>query len=135
MSNATAAFGVTIAKHIAGTTSYTPVTLYLGLAEQTVNTATNLEAGDATNEITGTDYARQAVTFVEGAGGVPENQSAISFTAGSGGWPTAGYWFLANTDVEGADTIVMYGALSQNRTLGAGDTLRYAAGAFTLTAT
>lgn len=134
---ATDDFKITLAQHVAGTTSYTSVTLYLGLAGGT-SAAANLAAGNASSnelsELSGgaTDYARQTVAWTEdGVTGIPENTSDITFTAG-GAWPAATHWFLASSATEGADDVIIYGSLSATRTLSTNDTIRYVAGALAL---
>lgn len=125
---------VELAQHIAGTTAYTPPgTWYLGLAGGT-GAATALAAGTTSGyELTGTDYARQAVAWVEnGVTGVPENTTDISFTAGTGGWSQATHWFLALSGTENAADAKFYGSLNASRTLSEGDTIRYIAGALKL---
>lgn len=134
---ATDDFKITLAKHVAGTTSYTAVTLYLGLAGGS-NAATNLAAGNArSNELSelpggAADYARATVAWAEdGITGIPENSSDITFTAG-GTWPAATHWFLASSATEGADDVIIYGSLTATRTLSSGDVIRYATGALAL---
>jgi hypothetical protein len=122
--------------HVLGNAAYTaPATLYVAL-----HTADPGEAGaQNTNEATGTSYARVAVTnnatnFPAASGGSKSNGTAINFpTPGSGGWGTVTHWSIGDA-ASGAGNILFSGALTLSKTINAGDTVSFAAGALTVTA-
>lgn len=100
-------------------TGYTPpATVYLAL----FSTATT-DAGGGT-EVTGGSYARQAVAFSAPSGGNVENSGAITFT----NMPAVTVTHAALMDASTAGNMLFHGALTTPKTVGAGDTLTFAAG-------
>ena len=106
-------------EHLVRQVAYTsPTTVYLAL----FTTATT-DAGGGT-EVTGGSYARQAITFGAASGGTCTNSSAVSFT----GMPAATVTHAAIMDASTAGNMLMHGALTASKTVGAGDTLTFAIG-------
>lgn len=123
--------------HVLGKTTYTgPATLYYAL-----HTADPTDAGaQNANEATGTAYARVAKTnntteFPNASGGVKANGSDVNFpTPGSGGWGLCTHWSVGDA-ISGAGNILFSAALAVPKTIDQDDTVSFAAGALTYTAT
>lgn len=125
-----------ILDHILSAAAWTaPATLYVAL-----HTADPGDTGtQATNETTGTSYARVAVTnnatnFPAAAGGAKSNGTAINFpTPGSGGWGTVTHWSIGDA-ASGAGNILFSGALTVSKTINSGDTVSFPVGDLDFTA-
>jgi hypothetical protein len=100
-----------------------PTTWYVAL----FTTATT-DAGGGTELSTG-GYARQAVTFTV-TGDTATNSATIDFVS-SGDW--ANITNVAVYDASTAGNMLFHGALTAARDPAAGDTIRFAAGALSLT--
>lgn len=100
-------------------TAYTsPATVYLAL----FTTATT-DAGGGT-EVTGGSYARQSVAFAAPSAGTSTNSATVSFT----GMPATTVTHAAIMSASTAGNMLFHGALTASKTVGAGDTLSFAAG-------
>lgn len=109
--------------HFLGTTTYTkPSAVYVGLF-----TVTPGEAGGGT-EVTGGSYARQAATFGAASSGATTNDSNIDFA----GMPAATTVAIGIFDAITSGNMLLYGALTTNKTTDAGDTLRIATGSLSV---
>ena len=109
--------------HFLGTTTYTkPSAVYVGLF-----TVTPGEAGGGT-EVTGGSYARQAATFGAASSGSTTNNANIDFT----GMPAATTVAIGIFDAITSGNMLLYGALTTNKTTDAGDTLRIATGSLSV---
>ena len=109
--------------HFLGTTTYTkPSAVYVGLF-----TVTPGEAGGGT-EVTGGSYARQAATFGAASSGATTNDSNIDFA----GMPAATTVAIGIFDASTSGNMLLYGALTTNKTTDAGDTLRIATGSLSV---
>jgi len=109
--------------HFLGTTTYTkPSAVYVGLF-----TVTPGEAGGGT-EVTGGSYARQAATFGAASSGATTNNANIDFT----GMPAATTVAIGIFDALTSGNMLLYGALTTNKTTDAGDTLRIATGSLSV---
>lgn len=109
--------------HFLGTTTYTkPTTVYVGLF-----TVTPGETGGGT-EVTGGSYARQVATFNAASSGSTTNSANIDYT----GMPAATTVAIGIFDAITAGNMLLYGALTTNKTTDAGDTLRIATGSLTV---
>lgn len=105
--------------HILGTTAYTkPTTVYLALYTVAPTDSTS------GTEVTGGSYARKVVTFNSSSGGAATNNANVDFT----GMPACTVVAVAVTDALTAGNILVYGGLTTNKTLDAGDILRVASG-------
>ena len=94
-----------ILDHTLGTTSYTmPTTIYLALF-----TSNPGETGSGT-EVSGSGYARQAVTFGAASGGSALNNSTETFTASGGNFGTVSYFALFDALTSG--NMLYYGPIS-----------------------
>jgi hypothetical protein len=109
--------------HFLGTTTYTkPSAVYVGLF-----TVTPGEAGGGT-EVTGGSYARQTATFGAASSGSTTNSGNIDFT----GMPAATTVAIGIFDAITSGNMLLYGALTTNKTTDAGDTLRIATGSLSV---
>jgi len=109
--------------HFLGTTTYTkPATVYVGLF-----TVIPGEAGGGT-EVTGGSYARQAATFGAASSGATTNDTNIDFA----GMPAATTVAIGIFDASTSGNMLLYGALTTNKTTDAGDTLRIATGSLSV---
>jgi hypothetical protein len=109
--------------HFLGTTTYTkPTTVYVGLF-----TVTPGEAGGGT-EVTGGSYARQSAAFGAASAGATTNSANIDFA----GMPAATTVAIGIFDALTSGNMLLYGALTTNKTTDAGDTLRIATGSLSV---
>ena len=119
-----------ILDHILGKVAYTaPTTIYVGLANAVA------EDGTITGEPSGYNYSRVQVTnnttnFPAASGGSKSNGADIVFNEASGSWGTINYVFLADTDVGGGH-VLLYAQLTNPKTIGSGDTVKFEAGDLT----
>lgn len=105
--------------HFLGTTAYTmPATVYIALY-----TAAPNDAGGGT-EATGGSYARQTATFSAASGGATSNDTNIDFAS----MPAATIVAIGVHDAITSGNLLVWGTLSSNKALDAGDTLRIATG-------
>ena len=109
--------------HFLGTTTYTkPSAVYVALF-----TVTPGEAAGGT-EVTGGSYARQAATFGAASSGATTNSANIDFA----GMPAATTVAIGIFDAITSGNMLLYGALTTNKTTDAGDTLRIATGSLSV---
>jgi hypothetical protein len=106
--------------------------VYLGLH----TTATN-DAGGGT-EVSGNDYARQALTKDTGTWTSPDSSGVISNVdpvvfpdADPGAWGTVTHGALWDASTDG--NMLMHGPLVASKTIAAGDIIRFLAGSLTIT--
>lgn len=120
-----------IADHILGGADYTrPGTVYVALFTTAV-----AEDGSGT-EVSGTSYARVAVTnnatnWPAASGGVKSNGTEIAFPTAGGSWGTVTHWAIFDASTSG--NCLVYGALTASKSIGTGDTAKFAIGAIDLT--
>lgn len=116
-----------ILDHILSVGSYTmPSAVYLGLSVASMG-------DDASGtELSGSGYARQAVTFSAASGGTTSNSAAITFPTATGSWGSIGYWSL--WDASSSGNMLLHGAFSSAKTIASGDVLRVSSGDLAITA-
>jgi len=116
-----------ILDHILSVGSYTmPSAVYLGLSVASM-------ADDASGtELSGSGYARQAVTFSAASGGTTSNSGAITFPTATGSWGSVGYWSL--WDAASSGNMLLHGSFSAAKSIASGDVLRVSAGDLDITA-
>lgn len=125
--------------HIFRTATFTkPTTLYVGLIT-TTPTTTDTGTGETgtVTEASGGSYARVAVapldanwTAATGNNGTTSNVAAVTFPACTADWGTVnafGIW-----DASTAGNLLVYSALTTPRTITAGSTPSFGAGALTV---
>jgi len=105
--------------HFLGTTSYTmPTPVYVGLYTVAPSDST------AGTEVSGGSYARQTATFSAASGGATSNDANIDFT----NMPSATVVAIGISDAITGGNLLVWGTLTANKSLDAGDTLRIATG-------
>ena len=96
-----------------------PTAWYVGLF-----TAAPGEAGGGT-EISGSGYARQAVTFTV-SGNLATNNAAIEWPTATGSWGTITH--IAVFDALTTGNMLVYATLTSSKTISTGDVLRIPSG-------
>lgn len=122
--------------HVLRNTALTsPTNVYVGLFTSdpsTGSTNENLEAGTLTNEISGFDYARKAVTFGAASGGSITNNANVTFDPANGGdWGTITH--IAILDALTTGNVLFYGTLQTAKDIQDGDTFQVTTGNLTVT--
>jgi hypothetical protein len=109
--------------HILGTTAYTKPTTYIALYTVAPSDSTS---GTEVSNSGGSAYARQVASFSAASGGTTSNSGNIDFTD----MPACTVVAIGVVDsgTIGAGNLLVWGTLSANKTLDAGDTLRVATG-------
>lgn len=110
--------------HLFGKGGYTPPTIYLALS-----TADPGDDGAGISEPSGDGYARAATAAIDwssAAGGTLTNADAIEFPEAADAWGTVTHFALFDAALGG--NLLAHGALSQSKTIDAGDSARFAAG-------
>jgi len=117
-------------EHVLRNVSFTsPSAVYLSL-----HTANPDEDGSGA-ELSGNGYSRQAITFGAHSNGACSNTSVEEFTASGGAFGAVTHFGIWDGATAGGspDNLLYYGALTNPKTIADGDTLRFAAGAITIT--
>jgi len=125
LSNATNYLEDEVLDHVLGkgTRDFTsPTALFVGLL-------TAVSDGEAASwtEVSGTNYARTAVTFGAASSGSASNSADVEFpAAGAGGFGTVTHIFIA--DAASGGNALFYGALSASRAVDEADIFTIVAG-------
>jgi hypothetical protein len=107
-------------------TNYTaPTTVYVALYTSDPTDA------DTGTEVSGTSYARQAVTFGAPSNGVTTNSAAVEFPQAGGSWGTVSYIGLRDASTSG--NLLYHTALDAAKTIETGDVFRIATGSLSVT--
>jgi len=107
-------------------TAYTsPSAVYLALY-----TADPTDA-DSGTEVSGTSYARQAITFGSPSNGVTTNSAAIEFPQAGGSWGTVTHVGIRDALTNG--NLLYHTALDASKTIATGDVFRIASGSLSVT--
>ena len=107
-------------------TTYTaPTTVYVALYTSDPTDA------DTGTEVSGTSYARQAVTFGSPSNGVTTNSAAVEFPQAGGSWGTVSY--IGLRDASTAGNLLYHTALDAAKTISTGDVFRIATGSLSVT--
>lgn len=107
-------------------TSYTsPASVYLALYTSDPTDA------DSGTEVSGTSYARQAITFGAPSNGVTTNSAAIEFPQASGSWGTVTH--VGIRDASTAGNLLYHTALDASKPIETGDVFRVASGSLSVT--
>jgi len=100
--------------HVFRNTAYTPPeTIYVALY------TTDPTDADTGTEVSGGDYARQAVTFAVPSDGATSNTADITFPEATANWGTITHVGLRDAATGG--NLLWYGALTDSKTILAGD--------------
>ena len=111
-----------ILEHVLKNTAYTsPATVYMALF-----TATPSDSGGGT-EVSGSAYARTAVTFGAAASGAIANSAAVEFPVASGGnWGTITHFGIF--DASSGGNLLYWAALSASKVVNDGEQFKVAIG-------
>ena len=113
-----------ILDHVFGKGAYTPPTIYVGLS-----TADPTDDASGLAEPSGGAYARvqtAAGDWNASSGGATANANAITFPEATASWGTLTHFALF--DAASAGNMLAHGSLSTSKSIGSGDTARFAAG-------
>lgn len=113
-----------ILDHLFGKGSYTPPTIYVGLS-----TADPADDASGLSEPSGNSYARVSTSGADwnaASGGTIDNVNEITFPQASGSWGTLTHFALFDATTGG--NMLAHGALNISKTIGSGDTAKFAAG-------
>lgn len=115
--------------HLLRNTQHTTpgTSIYVGLY------TTDPTDADSGTEVSGTNYARVQVTAWDvPSGGATANTNEIAFPqAGAGGWGTITHFTIH--DASSSGNLLFHSALGASKLVNDGDTVKFAAGALTVT--
>lgn len=97
-------------------------------------TATPTDNTAGTEVPNSNNYSRQAITFDAASGGATANAATVTFPAASGSWGTITHWAVTDSGTHGGGNIIIYGAFTASKTIGASDVFEVLAGDLDLTA-
>lgn len=107
--------------HTLRNVAYTPPsTVYLALYTSAPG------AGDTGTEVSGGDYARQEVTFNPASDGQVVNSADVVFPVATESWGTITH--VGVRDAATGGNLLYYAALSTDKTIAAGDQIKFPAG-------
>jgi len=115
--------------HFLGTASTSaPATVYLALF-----TTDPTDAGSGTEVSTsGTNYARQSIAFSSASSGTTSNSADVEFSQATGsGFGTVTHFGIF--DASTAGNLLFHGALTDSKTIAAGDVFKVASGNLSIT--
>lgn len=115
--------------HVVGKTSYTMPTVYVGLS-----TADPLDDASGLAEPSGNGYARVTTSGADwnaASGGATDNANDLTFPEATGSWGTITHFALF--DAATAGNMLAHGSLTTSKTIGSGDTAKFAAGDLDIT--
>jgi hypothetical protein len=113
-----------ILDHLFGKGSYTPPTIYVGLS-----TADPTDNASGLAEPSGNGYTRVQTSGTDwntASGGSLSNANDITFPEATGSWGTVTHFALF--DAASGPNMLAHGSLSQSKSIGSGDTARFAGG-------
>lgn len=114
--------------HVTGKTSFTKPTSYVALF-----TAAPSDSGGGT-EVSGGSYARVTTAGADwnaASSGSASNANDLTFPTATGSWGTVTHFALFDALTTG--NMLAWGSLTTSKTVGSGDTAKFAAGSLTLT--
>lgn len=116
-----------ILDHILGTGAYTmPTTVYVGLSTGSFND------DNSGTELSGSNYARESISFGAAASGTASNDAAVEFNAATGSWGTVSHFGIFDALTSG--NLLIHGALTASKVIETGDILKIAIGDMDITA-
>jgi len=118
-----------IGDHMLRNQSFTPPTaIYLAL----FTAETGLETNSPTSEVTGTNYARQAITLDAFVDGQSSNSTDIEFPQAGSNWGTITHCAIvdhvSNTNWGTNVNVLMWSALTESKTVNSGEIICFSAG-------
>ncbi|MAB51353.1 hypothetical protein [Marinobacter sp.] len=116
-----------ILDHILGTGAYTmPTTVYVGLSTGSFND------DNSGTELSGSNYARESISFGAASSGTASNDAAVEFNAATGSWGTISHFGIFDASTSG--NLLIHGALTASKVIETGDILKIAIGDMDITA-
>ena len=114
-----------ILDHVLGSSAYTqPSGLYVALSTGSFN-------DDASRtELSGSGYARKAVTFATASSGSISSNSNVEFDTATGSWGSVSHFGIFDASTSG--NLLFHGAFSSAKTIATGDILKIASGSLTV---
>jgi hypothetical protein len=107
-------------------TTYTaPTTVYVALYTSDPTDA------DSGTEVSGTNYARQSVTFGSPSNGASTNSAAVEFPQAGSSWGTITH--IGLRDASSAGNLLYHTPLDASKTIASGDVFRIATGSLSVT--
>ena len=107
-------------------TTYTaPTTVYVALYTSDPTDA------DTGTEVSGTNYARQSVTFGSPSNGASTNSAAVEFPQAGSSWGTVAY--IGIRDASTAGNLLFHSPLDASKPIATGDVFRIATGSLSVT--
>lgn len=110
-----------------------PTAWYVGLTTGSISDAETGTNMGSSSEISGNNYARQAVTFGAAAAGQTDNDALETFTASGGNWGTILDFAICDALTTGG--LIVFSPLDNSRVMNDGDALEFAAAAIVITIT
>lgn len=116
-----------ILDHILATGAYTmPTTVYVGLSTGSFND------DNSGTELSGSNYARESISFGAASSGTASNDAAVEFNAATGSWGTVSHFGIFDALTSG--NLLIHGALTASKVIETGDILKIAIGDMDITA-
>tara|TARA_R100000700_G_scaffold18209_1_gene24876 strand:+ start:130 stop:516 length:387 start_codon:yes stop_codon:yes gene_type:complete len=113
--------------HVLGTGSYTmPTTVRIGLSTGSFGD------DNSGTELSGSGYARQAITFAAASSGSAATNATVTFPTATGSWGAVSHWAIF--DAASGGNLLIHGAFATPKTITSGDVLRINSGDLTVTA-
>lgn len=107
-------------------TNYAPASpIYLALYTSDPTDA------DSGVEVSGTSYARQAITFNAPSNGVCTSAADVTFPVAGGAWGTITHFGIRDALTSG--NLLVYGALTASKVINSGDQIKFVAGSVSVT--
>ena len=103
-----------------------PSAVYLGLSTG------SMADDNSGTELSGSGYARQAITFAAAASASIASNAAAEFPAATGSWGSVSHWAIYDAATSGNQ--LFHGSFASAKTIATGDILKVASGDLTITA-
>jgi len=113
--------------HVFGTGDWTsPTHLYIALSKSTLD---DTVTGTIPGEVTGGAYVRKICdTWDAAASGATENTQVVTFAQATADWGTITDFAIVTSITAGSGDVIAYGALTADKLVESGDTLKFATG-------
>lgn len=110
--------------HVLGTGSFSMPSVYVGLFTSSGGLESNTSG--SWTEVSGGSYARQSASFDAASGGAASNDADIEFPEATASWGTITHFALMDAATNG--NVLMWAALTADKTIGSGDTFVFKSG-------
>jgi len=113
--------------HTFGTGDWaSPTHLYIALSLSTLD---DTVTGTIPGEVTGGAYVRKICdTWDAASGGATENSQVVTFAQATADWGTITDFAIVTSITAGSGDVIAYGALTADKLVESGDTLKFATG-------